>query len=352
MELDSIGEMKMKTQQARQAAFRQDRARRTSISCFVFGLQATLWVAHHSRFPQRLPMPSLTNCRSILLLGFACIAILASANVYAQTAAATQTLPQVDAGTIVGDANASRWNRVVLLARPRISRGDVSALSSSVRDSVNAFTLSILATVEGSEDQQSGERRFRLREVGVGYSAEVQGKLNIVTLESAPKLGLSLSFIQRQMLSENEKQIRKLRLVARTSTLTIFDAPAILLRDGKHMDLVVRHFVWIDSRTGEHAALVWLLQRTTSGALRVIDEPIRHLPPNFREDREIHVDGQEFIFGIPSEHAFALAQLPPGTPLNWEDHSKPIAALEHYTMDEVRDLAIALNAALRNSKSQ
>lgn len=313
---------------------------------------------HDSRSFEQLAMPRGVATAVGNLMLFACCILFDGSHIKAQAAdttqraVASQAVPRITAGTHVGDADAKRWNRVVLLARPRIASGDVSSLSSSIKNSVTTFVLTILATVESYEDARSGEGRYRLREVGVGYSTEVEGTLRAVSLASASNMGLSLGFIQRQMLSENEKQLGKVRLIMHTSTLAIFDAPAILLRDGRHQDFVVRHFVWINSKTGDNAAMVWLLKRSAGGELGVVDEPIRHLPAGFKEDRTIHIDGDEFTLGIPSERAFALEQLPPGKPLGWGDDGRMIAALDSYSMDQVGELSMALNAALNRAKAQ
>ncbi len=272
----------------------------------------------------------------------------------AHAAAQSNTLPhgvlsRIAAGTPVDNSAGQRWNRVVMLSRPSIERGDVDAVSKTIRDATASVMVTILATIESSTNAQ-GEVRFRMTDVGVGSSAEIDGEWKVVTLESANQLGLSFGFIQRQLLYENDKQFRKLQLIAKTTTLAIFDAPTIMLRNGQHRDYQMRHFVWIDSSSGASATLVWLLERDAQGQLRTIDEPAQWLPAGLKEKRVIHVDRDEFTLGIPGGRAFALCELPPGKPIPMNAEAQHLAALPQYSMDELRALTTALNRAIQTSK--
>lgn len=259
-------------------------------------------------------------------------------------------LPRIEAGTLVEDSDASRWNRVVLLAKPRIASGDVDAVPKSARTAAANFVLTILATVT-AEDAGNASSVYRLDELGVGYCMNIDGQLKIVTSDKARSMGLYLGFIQSNMLSENEKQLDTVRVITRTTTLVIFDTPAILLRQAQHQDFLMRHFVWVDSRTGRNAALVWLLKQDATGTWKVADEPMRWLPPGMKEDRAIHVDGDEFsFFGIPNDRAFALEDLPPGKPIEWTAEARRLAAMGSYPDDVLRELTTALNAALQSSR--
>lgn len=298
------------------------------------------------RYPNRSPIAQRPHVLSWLL---ALSLVFHSTNAHGQVSGTSARMPRITAGTLVENEDASRWNQVVLLARPRLASGDVSSLPSFVGKAASSLVLSIMATVEPKVDQ-AGEKRFKLSEVGVGYSYAVDGNLTIITAEDASRLGAALSLVQRQMLSENEKQIEKVRIVARTSTLLLFDTPAILLRDAKHKRYVMRHFVWINSRTGRTATLVWLLE-PEEDQLVVVNEPLRWVPAGTKEDRAIHVDGEEISFlGVPSDEAFALEGLPPGRDVQWTENAKRYAGLKEFSKDELRELTVTLNQALSSLK--
>ena len=245
---------------------------------------------------------------------------------------------------------AKRWNHVVLLAKPRISSGDTNKLGETIRNAVSTLSLTILATVDRADNGS-----FKLSEVGVGYSVPIKGTQTVVSYDTASELGARLGLIARRVLSENEKQLDNVRVVTRSSTLLVFDTPAILFRSGRHRDYTIRHLCWIDPVSGRGAMLVWILGKDTNGRLRVVDEPMQVVPAGTVEDREIHVDGQEFILGIPSERAFALESLPPGLSVSWKfaegkGSIATLASQERYTEQELVELAATLNHAIRRAQ--
>ncbi len=257
-------------------------------------------------------------------------------------------MSHLSAGTSVKDSSSSRWNRVVLLARPRIASGDVESLPSMIRNSVADFVLTIMASVEERRDEATGESKYQLADVGVGYSTNVNGALKIVTVDDASKIGVELGFFTRMMLSENEKQLLTVRIVARNSAFMIIDAPVFMLQNGEHRQYIMRHFIWVDTRTGQNAALVWLIDRAMGANVVESSEPLRWATAGVQEDRAIHVDGKEFnMLGIPNEKAFALERMPPGKPIAWTEKLKPLAALQNYSDESLRELSVALNEALQ-----
>lgn len=259
-------------------------------------------------------------------------------------------LPRIEAGTLISGENAqSYWNRVVLLARPRIASGDVDSLPAAIRDSVSDFVLTIMASVEEFTDPNTAQPRFRLADVGLGFSTDVDGELRAVSVEEAGRAGVDLGLFARMLLIENEKQLQSAQIVTRTPTLMIIDAPAYVLRDDEHYECVMRHFIWVEPSTGRSAALVWLIDHDSAGNSSVdSQEPPRWAPAGLQEDRAIHVDGREFnMFGMPGKKAFAMESMPPGKPVAWTVEARSLAALPSYTVDNLRSLSAALNAMLQ-----
>ncbi len=263
-----------------------------------------------------------------------------------------RVLAKLPAGTSAEPDASDVFNRVILLARPKISSGDTDALAGSIQSAVSSLVLTIMAQV----DKRAGGT-FELTTVAAGYSTPVDGTLRVVTPDKAADVGANLGFVQRQMLAQNVTQLEAIPIIAQNKQLLIFDTPSILLRDGKHVDFTMRHFVFVDSANGKTATLVWLLGAepvsTSPGvaSYRVVDEPLRWLPPGLKESREIHVDGKEFsLLGIPTKRAFALEDLPPGRELKWTADGYRIAGLTRYTNDQLRELGSALNASLAARK--
>lgn len=272
-----------------------------------------------------------------LLLGFA-------------DAAFANPLGVITPGTSVGDESATRWNRVVLLATPMINSGDTDKVGDLVRSTSSKFTLTILATVSDSTNSTSSEltKQFQLDEVGVGYSLLINGKQTVVSAETAGKLGAALTIVTRQVLSENEQQLALVEEIVRTSTVTIFDSPSLVFRNGTHEDLVMRHLVWIDAKSGQLTMLVWMMKKT-GDQLSVLDEPLRIVAAGTVEQRKVHVDGKAFVLGIPTKKAFALEGLPPGKLTTWSLSARNLAGLGEYNQESLRQLTQALNEMLQKN---
>lgn len=242
--------------------------------------------------------------------------------------------------------SADRWNRLVLLATPAIHSGDVNRLNAGMKSAATKCALTVMATVSKQSSQ------FVLREVAVGYSVPIAGAQTTISSSTAAEQGADLGFIERQVLRGNEKRFAEVKQIAQTSTLTAFDAPTIFSTTSGHRLMVMRHLCWIDPRTGEGAMLVWLLDAKKGGVGgRVFDLPMRLVRWGSIETRNIHVDGDAFVFGIPSETAFGLESLPPGADIPWTNSAKQVAGRASYTQQEVIELANAMNDAITRSKS-
>lgn len=282
--------------------------------------------------------------RTVLLTVFCSLACTSDGIAQSTPIAFSKSVTRLDAGTAIGQASAVRWNRTVMLAKPRIASGDITALPESIREAAAYFVLSIVATVD--LDPQAPQSRYRLAEVGVGYSVPVQSQLKVIHSDDYKTHGVSLSFIQRKMLAENEKQFDNIRTIARGNALLMFDVPAILHENNSHRDYTVRHLVWIDSNSGKLATMLWLVGTDSKNQPSVVTgEPIRWVDPTSVEDRVIHVDGNEFTLGIPSKRAFALLQPPAGRLIPWNQQAATVAALQEYDLNSMQTLMRSLNDA-------
>jgi hypothetical protein len=318
----------------------------------------------------------LAFVRCFMAVAAACLSP-AFTNAQPDSVAFHKTVTRIEAGIPVMDETRNRWNRTVLLAKPRISSGDTEALAGFIQDSVSKFVLTILATVDempatessalknspdngpgsdassqnGNSKQQS-LRRFRLAEVGVGHSVQVGHRLIVIRPDDYQAHGARLSFLERQMLSENQRQFADIRTVARMSTLLMFDVPALLRNNGQNQEFDMRHLVWIDSKTGQLFTLIWLLHpngsqasQPSGGSQVVSSVPLCWWDSQQIEDRAIHVDKAQFTLGIPGKRAFALEKMPAARAIQWNSAALELAGLRQYDADSLRTLLQALNQA-------
>lgn len=257
-------------------------------------------------------------------------------------------LARIEAGIQVIEDGSGPWNRLVLAARYSMTPGDTSAIAKNVRDSVTAFQLTLMAKVVATQTDSEQRNTFQLQSVGVGYASLVRGGLQIVDVANASKLGLELDYAGKQWLIESERQLELAQIIASTPTVAVFDVPSIVLRDAKHQEFVVRHFLWLDTATGRITILMWYMengeqakpQQVVGGQLRLVIAPVY-------ADRRLHVDGREFFLGLPTKMAFATEDLPPGKDIPWSSNLKSLANLKSFDERSLTELAKEFNSALQ-----
>jgi hypothetical protein len=263
----------------------------------------------------------------------------------------------VEPGTVVGQSTTTGWNRAVMLSKPRIASGDVDSLPGFIQTSVPKFMLTVLAKVDqalpgvnGKGAANNGPPKYRLAEVGIGYSILVGKQWIVVRSDNYDFTGVSLSLLERQLLSQNYRHLEDIRTVGRASTVMIFDAVANLLQSNQHREFHMRHLVWIDGQTGKLATIVWLVNADETRGLSVFGEQApRWIDNDAIEDRAIHIDKTQFTLGIPSPLAFAMEKMPPGREIPWTADLLPLAALDQYRLDDIRELMSAFNRANQNA---
>ncbi len=254
-----------------------------------------------------------------------------------------QSIAIVPAGTPVDDPDRDRWNRVVLLATPRFASGDTDAVSEGIHAHVTSFTFAVLATVRSVETDDDGPRH-RLVEVGVGYGTPIGDRLTIVS-PNAKLPGFTPDFLGRQILGAKQKSLDEIVQVGAHATAVAFDAPTLMLRDDEHRDMIVRHVVRVDPRTGGCSSCVWLAQENDDGTLTPAGDPLRLVAGGTHESRAVHVDGNRFVFGFPTKQAFAVKDLPPGTSLSWTPALLVSADARTYSGADLREFTRALDDA-------
>ena len=250
-------------------------------------------------------------------------------------------LAWISPGTVIGETAPKGWTDLILFAKPRLGVGDVDEVPESTASYSRMFLFTILANVRGEQgDDRAGHV---LDKVAIGIALNVNGR-NIIANSENP-CGSDLGIIGSHVLAENEKILKAdFRQVARTPTMMVFDANVYVRRDQKHRAMVLRHVILASPGTGRVSTFVWLLGPDGGDGYAFAEKGLQKLPPAFREDRVLSVDGQKFTFGIPSTDAFALAKIPQGTALGFSPALKAVAATKRFTPESARKLEAELLA--------
>ena len=262
----------------------------------------------------------------------------------AEETTAGKSLTRVSPGTVVVDTTATQWNRSIYVAVSRITNGAADSVPIMIRKRVPLFTLALLATVS-NQAPAGAPPAFHLLEIGAGYAIPLEGQLTIISTDDPPAAE-GIDMIGRQILAANGRHLSELRCVGAYDTMQVIDIDAIFFRKEQHLPLIMRHFVWIEAKTGHCATCVWLLARQADGSLQPTADPPRWLSEGTRDERAIHVDASKFFLGMPTQEAFALMSLPPGTDLAWSPRLRQAATADRYTAETLPVLAVAINQAL------
>jgi hypothetical protein len=254
---------------------------------------------------------------------------------------ATRSLGWIKPGTVIGNGPPAGWTHLVLFAKPRIGVGDVDAIPRSATRYAGMFSFVIVANVVPESNSDGAEPRYYLQRLAIGTATNVKGRNIIVTSEQT--FGADVGFIGRTVMQENEKMIRNdLRQVARTRTMSVFDANAIMLRDNRHTTMVMRHVILVAPQTGHLTSFVWLLNRDGQNKYAPAEKAVQLLPAQMMEDRVLSVDSDKFTLGIPAVDAFALARIPQGMPIKYSPSLSSLAAIRQFTPESTRQLEAEL----------
>ena len=265
-------------------------------------------------------------------------------------------IPIIAPGTqVIPKSDKAVWNRLLLVADVKMNSGDVESVSETIVDAASKYSITLMASIENlGAPAATGRGQYRLAKVGAGVSASGSSGRIIISPDTASDLGFSPGIISGQVLRANQAQLADVKVVAKTNELAIFDAPSVMFRRGEHREYLTRHFLFLDASSGEGKLLVWLLAPSSSEkqqSMPVINNPIRVTNWGTVETRRIHVDEDQFgLFGVPSEIAFGLEDLPPGDDVNWTKQAAKLAGRKAYTQAQIEELFDSLRQAMLSGK--
>lgn len=261
-----------------------------------------------------------------------------------------RSMPRIPTGIEIGKQAPSGWSHLVLHATPRIAEGDTDKVSALVARLASQFHLTVMAQV--GEQAGATPPRYELQNVAIGLAMDIGGKELIVSSETQKSLGADLGFMERSSLVENEASLGRARQVARTSTMVVFDAAAVMVLDGDHRPAVQRHAVLVSPNAGRLAALVWLLVPGEDEKHKFAGHSLQLLPDGFHEDRTLHVDAAKFVLGVPTKEAFALVRLPQGTSIPTTKELQAAATSDFRSPQDATKLELGLRDAIGWSRGE
>jgi len=238
-----------------------------------------------------------------------------------------QPLDKIPVGTVIGDGPPSGWSHLVLFATPTLTPEDEREAPKIAADYARMFKFTVLANVAS---QRHGDRvSYWLEKTARGFATNIKGQELIISSKNT--MGASMGLFGSQILEENERILdNDLLQVCRTSTMSIFDAQAVMRQKDDHVKMVIRHVILVDPNSGRLDTLVWLLTRDYQAA----EETIQALPNGMHEARYLSVKRDKFnVLGIPTPEAFALRRIPQGKAVPYDERLQWAATLRTFSKD-------------------
>ncbi|MCS6849616.1 MAG: hypothetical protein NZ700_00425 [Gemmataceae bacterium] len=254
-------------------------------------------------------------------------------------------LARIEPGTVIGKEPPQGWTHLIIKSHPRLGAGDLNQVNS-----LTAQLSSFLFTAIVARVQAEPRTPLRIAQVGIGLGTSINGRDTIISSDTQRQLGANLGFLARVVLSKSEDRLEQVQLVARSNTMVVIDAPSLVARQGRHVPVTLRYALVLDPTNGRLDTLLWQLEGQGRGGW-AISSPLEWLPPNKIEDCVLHVDGNEFTLGAPSEMAFAMVAMPKGhKQLPWTEPLQAVAATSRFAAESARSLEAQLREALRTAR--
>jgi hypothetical protein len=198
----------------------------------------------------------------------------------------------------------------VIKSVPRLVSGDLETLPNVANATATLFRSVVLAEVRPVGE--GADRRFVLRRIGLAMCLPVRGHDTVVRSDSLAAQGVELGMVARAVLDRAEQELRRGRLVARTSTFALFSAPAMMRVGSSHREVLLRYALLVDPGTGALRTLVWPI--APEPAQRTAARTMVLLTPGLVYDCGLDVMAERLFGALPVNWSFAMRALPTGQP--------------------------------------
>jgi hypothetical protein len=247
-------------------------------------------------------------------------------------------LPTIPSGTVIGKTAPEGWTNLILFATPTLSKEALAAAPRTAADYARLLKFVLLARTK------KDGAKYRLDTLARGFAVDIGGKETVI--DSKKTMGARLGLFGNRILTENENHFQAdVRQVARTPTMVMFDAQAVMRQGTEHVKMVNRYVILVDPNTGKVSTFAWLLSKSDDG-YALADKAMQLLPENMQEARMLSVKSDKFVLGIPTAEAFALWRIPQGKPIAYGPQLQKVAAVKDLKREDVNTLEkILLTAA-------
>ena len=249
---------------------------------------------------------------------------------------------EIAPGTVVGTTAPTGWSHLVIKSLPRVRADQRPGLPELTVEKAGWMFTAFTADVGRGPDGT-----FALKRIGLGLGAKGKDRDMVVTADTGRKLGADLGLFGGMILDKGYEVQRKAVVPLWSPGFGLLDTPVWYRCGDTHKLVRYRYALLADRTTGRLDVLMWSLGADGPGCARLAE--VVRIAPNTIDPAELVVDRRKVNrFGVPSDDAFAVDQLPPGTRRPLPDDLRTLAGTTRFTQDSARDLDARLRVLLRD----
>ena len=241
------------------------------------------------------------------------VAPAAWADDYDVAATAPETIAP---GTVVENGPPRGWSHLVIKSLPRVKSSEIPRVPTPLglgfgRDQVvrQVSWMFTVFTADVVPEQHGSHTRYRLRAIGLGLGATVNGRDTVLTSATAEQFGLTLKFYEKMTLDTGYEIQQQSRVVVHGSSFALVDTPVTFRCGDKNRMVRFRYAMLVDAHTGRLDVFCWQIG-AEGGECANLSRAVL-LAPNTIDKAELLVDLSGFDKNsIPNELAFGWTTCP------------------------------------------
>lgn len=256
--------------------------------------------------------------------------------------------PRIQPGTVIDKQPAAPWTHLVIKSIPRASKGEFEKMSARDRR-----YSSLLATVMTAQVKPAADKKYHLTALGIGCATLIKGKHTVISPTTQKQLGARFGILQSVVLDKFYKQQNEVVIKLKGKQVAVIDAPVVARINNVNQKIFLRHVVLVNPDTGHVDNLIWMIEPNEAAAYGKLNGKIELLRTNHIEDCELYVDTSQYVFGIPTENAFAIECTPKGQrTYDVPKYMMQLATKQKFAPEDGAKLELSLRALLRQRVAQ
>lgn len=214
----------------------------------------------------------------------------------------------IEPGTEVLDGPPQGWSHLVIKNDMQVTAGRLTEDAAVWNRMATLFSLAVLADVQ----RDPAQGNYYLARLAMGWCQPIDGHPRVISTATYQKLGAKLDPLEAVSLAMREVDCDdNTRVVARAAASLFYDVHRVLAYGERHLSGRLRHALLVYPRTGELAALMWIVPPAEIGPPE--EGFLERLPASMVTTFELQfLPSQGNLLSMPSPDDFAVRGVPQG----------------------------------------